>query len=94
MVAFCNFENTPTQSCCYVLRITGFVVITFLWAGMFTYSIGYSVFLYSTKCNDFVEYRRMRSFCVVRLLMALILLVYLPKITLVAGRYKHFAGEY
>jgi len=33
-------------------------------------------------------------FYVVRLLLALILLVYFPKITLVAGRHKHFAGEY
>ena len=59
---------------------------------MFTY-VGYSVFLYSTKCNDFVECRRIRGFYSVRLLLALILLVYLPKITLVAGRHKHFAGE-
>jgi len=92
MVVFRNFENAPKHLCCYVLHITGYVLVTFLRAGMFTY-VGYSVFLYSTKCNDFVECRRIRGFYSVRLLLALILLVYLPKITLVAGRHKHFAGE-
>ena len=78
MVAFRNFENAPKHSLCYVLRVTGYVLITFLWARMFTY-IGYSVLLYSTKCNDFVECRRIRGFYVVRLLLALIPPVYLPK---------------
>jgi hypothetical protein len=93
MIPFRNFENAPKHSCCYVLGTTGYILIAFLWAGMFT-NIGYSVFLYSTKCNDFVECRRIRGFYVVRLLLALILVVYLPKITSVAGRHKNFAGEY
>jgi hypothetical protein len=91
VVAFRNFENAPKHPYCYVLRLTGYVLITFLWADMFTY-IGYSVFC--TKCNDFVECRRVRGFYVVRLLLTLIVPAYHPKITLGAGRHKHFAGEY
>jgi len=93
MVAFRKFENAPKQPCCYVLLITGCVLIIFLQAGTFT-CIGYNVLLYGKKCNDFVKCRIIRGFYIVRLLPILILLAYRPKITLVAGRHKHFAGEY